>query len=50
LVEEGLIEQGRLIFGEGKERARELKVGCVGKEEDYVGETCLGSSVAVKRF
>ena len=28
----------------------ELKAGCFGKEDDYVGEACLGSGVAVKRF
>ena len=49
-VEEGLIEQGQLIFGERKERARDLKTGCFGKEDDYVREACLGSSVAVSRL
>ena len=46
-VEGDLFEQGRLIFGERRERARELKAGYFGKEDDYVGDACLGSSVAV---
>ena len=45
--EEGLIEQGRLIFGERRERARELKADCFRKKDDYVGDACLGSSVVV---
>ena len=47
--EEGLIEQKRLIFGERRERARELKAGVSGRGRVIVGERemVLGCSVAV---
>jgi len=42
-----MIKQGWLVFGERRESGRELKAGCFRKEDDYVGDACLGSSVVV---
>jgi len=36
-LEEGFIEQGRLIFGEGRERTRELKAGYFGTRGSNYG-------------